>query len=102
PAAAQAIFADIGNRMEYLVEQQDPNRPVSTTVIYFYALLAMTCLMGSTVAVDEVIKIQANMSARAARVNVAPLPKFRMFLCNISAVLLFEITVSLVVLAFLM
>lgn len=102
PAAAQAIFADIGNRTEYFVEQQDPNRPVSTTVIYFYALLAMTCLMGSTVAVDEVIKIQANMSARAARVNVAPVPKFRMFLCNISAVLLFEITVSLVVLAFLM
>ena len=102
PAAAQVIFADIGSRAEYLVEQQDPNQPVSTTVIYFYALLAMTCLMGSTVAVDEVIKIQANMSARAARVNAAPVPKFRMFLCNISAVLLFEILVSQVVLAFLM
>lgn len=102
PANAQAILTDIGSRAVYLAEQQDPNRPMSTTVIYFYALLAMTCLMGSTVAVDEVIKIQANMSARAARVNVAPVPKFRMFLCNISAVLLFEILVSLVVVAFLM
>ncbi len=102
PAAAQDIMADIGSRTQYLAEQQDPNRSMGTTIIYFYALLAMTCLIGSTVAVDEVIKIQANMSARAARVNVAPVSKFRMFLYNISAVLLFEILVSLVVLAFMM
>ena len=102
PANAQSILADIGNRAEYLTERQDPNRPMSTTVVYFYALLAMTCLMGSTVAVDEVIKIQANMSARAARVNTAPVPKIRIFLCNISAVLLFEIVVSLVVFCYLM
>ena len=101
PSAAQSIIADIGNRTEYLAERQDPNHPMSTTVVYFYALLAMTCLMGSTVAVDEVIKIQANMSARAARVNLAPVAKFRIFLCNIAAVLLFEIVVSLVVFCYL-
>ena len=55
-ALEQGLLTDIALRTRYLTEV-----PISsvtnpdTTVIYFYILLAMTCLMGSVVAVQEII-----------------------------------------------
>ncbi len=61
----------------------------------------MTCLMGSTVAIDEIIKLQANMSPLAARINTAPIAKFRIFLYNLCATILFQLIVIMIVLAYL-
>lgn len=102
-AIDEGLAEDIYSRGEYLKEV-----PVSkganndNSIISYYALLAMTCLMGSSIAVDEIIKLQANLSARAARLNVTPVPKFRIFLCNISTAILFQLIVILVVLAYVM
>jgi ABC-2 type transport system permease protein len=60
----------------------------------------MTCLMGSTISIEEVMKLQANMSPLAARVNVSPVPKFRHFLYNISAAILFQMIAILLVLVY--
>ncbi len=101
-AANQGLFEDIFQREAYLKEVPASSSSGSDiTVIYFYALLAMTCLMGSTVAIDEIIKLQANMSPLAARINTAPIAKFRIFLYNLCATILFQLIVIMIVLAYL-
>jgi len=101
-AADQGLFTDFFERKEYLTEASTSASSPDTTVIYFYALLAMTCLMGSTVAVEEIIKLQANMSPLASRINLAPVAKFSVFLYNICATIVFQMVVILLVLAYLM
>ncbi|OPL07342.1 MAG: hypothetical protein AVO33_05970 [delta proteobacterium ML8_F1] len=60
-------------------------RPVSHAEMdiklsYFYALIAMACFYGSFFGMEEVNLIQANLSKRAARLNMAPLHKLKAFL----------------------
>jgi len=100
-AANRGFLSDISRWENYLAQSPaSASSSPDTTVIMFYTLLAMTCLMGSTVSIDEIIKLQANMSPLAARINVAPVPKFRIFLYNIGAAALFQLTVILIVLAY--
>jgi len=72
----------------------------STAVVYFYALLAMTCLMSATFGAYSVIHIQPDQSKIAARQSVAPTHKMKIFLASISATLLFQISSILIVLAY--
>jgi ABC-2 type transport system permease protein len=90
------------NRKDYLKQTSASTSEGDVIVTYFYALLAMTCLMGSTVSVYEISKLQANLSALAARVNCSPVQKFMMFLYNISAMVLFQMVVIIIVLAYVM
>ncbi len=90
------------NRRDYFSRSSISSSGSDAIVNYFYALLAMTCLMGSTSSVFEINKLQANQSTLAARVNVSPIRKFKLFLYNISAMVLFQIVVVLIVLAYVM
>ncbi len=102
PKAIFKTIADVMNRNDYLTRTSASSSDGDLIVTYFYALLAMTCLMGSTSSVDEISKLQANLSTLAARVNCSPVQKFKMFLYNISASILFQIGVILIVLAYVM
>ena len=73
------------------------NNPV---VIYFYALLAMTCLMSATVGADDIVKIQPNQSHLAARIGVAPTHKLKIFLASVTCTILFQFASALIVLAY--
>jgi ABC-2 type transport system permease protein len=99
--SAESLISDIHREEDYLKEisPSSAGNP-DTKVLYFYSLLAMTCLMGSTISIEEVMKLQANMSPLAARVNVSPVPKFRHFLYNISAAILFQMIAILLVLVY--
>ena len=55
---------------------------------YFYALIAMTCLIGTMVGVSNGNDIQADLSDVAARRNVAPLPKLLQVLYDFIATLI--------------
>ena len=55
------------------------NRPLSsanpdTTLVYFYALIAMTCLYGGFWGMKEIMQVQADQSTQAARVVISPFP----------------------------
>jgi len=102
PAALFKTVTAVMNRQEYLKAAPSSASGADNTVNFFYALLAMACLMGSTSSVYEITKLQANLSSLAARVNVTPVKKFKMFLYNVSAITLFQIVVILIVLAYLM
>lgn len=102
PKAVFKTIADVMNRTDYLKQTPASTAEGDVIVSYFYALLAMTCLIGSTVSVYEISKLQANISTLAARVNCSPVPKFKMFLYNISAMVLFQMVIIIIVLVYVM
>lgn len=76
----------------------DPN----LTVIFFYTALAMSCLYGAMAGSDNVIKIQADLSPMATKMNVVPLPKMKAFLAYTAATATSQIFNILVLLAYCM
>lgn len=52
---------------------------------YFYALLAMACLIASMVGLENGLKIQADLSAVGARRNVAPTGKMKQIMTDFFA-----------------
>ncbi len=76
------------------------NNNLDTTVIYFYALIGMTAIMGGTIAIDVINLCQANQSEYAARLAVAPVKKSKMFAVSIISSVLFHFMTSLITLLF--
>ena len=72
-----------------------------TTLNYFYALIAMACLYGSFLGLKEITDIQGDLSKRAARINMAPIRKMKMFIYSLSAALLIDFTEILILLGYL-
>lgn len=85
---------------EYVKEVGRDGKKINLTVIYFYALLAMTCLYGSNFGIDEIINIQANQSSRGARVNVAPVHKLKLLFSNLLAAYTAQLACVFLALAF--
>ena len=52
---------------------------------YFYALLAMTCLIAASVGVENGLKIQADLSMVGARRNIAPMKKMKQVIIDFLA-----------------
>jgi len=71
-----------------------------TNVVYFYALLAMTCLMSATYGAYCIIGIQANQSDNAVRQSVAPTHKMKIFLASLSANIFTQFVAILIVLGY--
>lgn len=69
-------------------------------VIYFYSLIAMVCLFGANYGCDDIINIQGNQSPRAARINVAPGNKMKVFLAHFCATMVFQFSIVLIYILF--
>ena len=85
PEQAQSLMAAVTETRQYTKEAKSENAPPSQILNYFYSLIAMSCLYGFFFGSDEVTDIQANISARAARINVAPVHKMKAFLSSMAA-----------------
>jgi ABC-2 type transport system permease protein len=96
PARAQAIVYP-GHR-DYLEEISPSDRPADSSLINFYALIAMSVLFGGFFGKKELDDIQADLSAKGARVSLAPVPKLKFFASSMCAALLMQF-LSLTVLA---
>lgn len=59
-------------------------------VVFYYALLAMTCLLSSVAGCYATSTVQANQTPLAARINVAPTHKLKAFISIISATVVFQ------------
>lgn len=102
PASVQnGLLNDLSVQKEYTREVSGTSASPNNVLNYFYSLIAMSCLYGGFFGLKEVSDIQANLSQRAARVNVAPVHKLRIFLINMSAALLVHFTEMLLLLAYL-
>ncbi|WMJ24146.1 ABC transporter permease [Paludicola sp. MB14-C6] len=85
-------------------EPYTQNKPIgtatNTTVIFFYALIAMSSLMGGTQAIVDIEMLQADQTATAARVNVAPTHKLKALTSSLSCTVLFHFAFVLLSLVF--
>ena len=95
-------MADMNNNNVYYEEIQNNNNPdTNAFIIYFYALIAMTCMFGSYWGTSLVHEIQANNSPLAARISVSPTHKMKMIIIHFLAALLIQYVGNLVLIAFL-
>lgn len=83
-AINEGLIEDILQHNTYLETVKNDKKPAEL-LVYFYSLLAFTCIFAANWGLDEVVNIQANLSGRGARVSVSPIPKMKLFLCNILA-----------------
>jgi ABC-type multidrug transport system, permease component len=83
-AMNEGLMNDILQKTDFVKEAKNGKKPQSL-LVYFYALLAFTCIYAANWGLDEVINIQADLSIRGARVNVSPINKMKLFLCNLLA-----------------
>jgi len=103
PAAQKELISSLADRQQYVKEVSGTNAEPNNVLLYFYTLIAMTCMFGCYFGMREVTDIQADISPVAARVNIAPVHKLKTFIYNTCASLLihlFEIFVLLIFLRF--
>lgn len=84
----------------YLKEINLNSKEPNLTVVFFYTALAMSCLYGAIAGSDNVIKIQADLSPMAAKMNVVPLPKMKAFLAYTAASTTIQVFNVLILLAY--
>lgn len=79
------LIKDVTTHKEYTNEISPSKGKPDTTLNYFYTLIAMACLYGGFLGVKEVNDIQGDLSKRAARINMAPVHKVKMFIYSLCA-----------------
>ena len=100
PASAPAVAEALSDRLAYTREGAASKAPMDSRLVYFYGLIAMACFYGGFLGSKEVTDIQANISDRAARINVAPVHKLKAFLSSASASLVVQLAEMLILLLF--
>ncbi len=103
PIAMQSgLSKDLQESKDYIKEVQigTKDKP-DTTVNYFYSLIAMSCFYGAFFGLKEVTDIQANLSKRAARLNIAPVHKLKVLSAGLLAGLLVSLTEIMLLMSYL-
>lgn len=100
PEALSALLESLSMSASYVVEKGVTEKSTDPTLVYFYALIAMTCLYGSMYGLEEVNRVQANLSAKAARINIAPVHKLKVFIAGVFAALLIHFSGLLILLVY--
>jgi ABC-2 type transport system permease protein len=101
PLAEKELAESLKKQLKYTRETSAGSAPLDKTLNYFYSLIGMACLYGSFWGLKEVNDIQANLSERAARVNLAPVHKLKMFATSMCASLTIHFLEILLFLLFL-
>ncbi|HEX2986525.1 MAG TPA: ABC transporter permease [Caproiciproducens sp.] len=95
------LLKDLTEDRTFTKEVSASSAKPDEVLIYFYSLIAMSCMYAGFSGLKEVMDIQANLTQRAARVNIAPVHKLKLFLYNLCAALLVQYTELLVLIAYL-
>lgn len=83
-AVGSELMKDVMKFNNYTKEAAGEKKP-DVILIYFYSLMAYTCLFAANWGVDEVNNIQADQSDRGARISISPMSKMKLFICNLFA-----------------
>ncbi|HHW30596.1 MAG TPA: ABC transporter permease [Clostridiaceae bacterium] len=103
-AKQQDIIKDLGTQGEYtqfIKEISASSAEPDIVLTYFYSLIAMACFYGGFWGMQEVARIQADISPLAARINIAPVHKLKTFIYSMGVSLLVHFTEMLILLAYL-
>ncbi|MDF2608664.1 MAG: transporter permease [Lachnospiraceae bacterium] len=95
---SQEFLEEIVQHKDYIENGTMNQKSPDYTLIYFYSLIAMTCMFGCNWGFREMVDIQADQSAIGARINVAPTNKMKLLISNLLAA--FTLHFSSIVLLF--
>ena len=100
PASAAKISGILSENITYIKDTDTNTNKPNDVLTYYYALIAMTCLYGAFMGSKEVTAVQANQSTQAARLNLAPVHKLKVFLSSLCAVTLIQYLSILLLVAY--
>lgn len=100
PDLVHQIMNESIENVDYINDRNVNGKAPKWSLIYFYALLALACSYGSNFGVTEISDIQADKSAKGARINVAPVHKMKLLICNLCAAITVQVLCILVAIAF--
>jgi len=100
PASAVRISGILSENITYISDANTNRNKPNDVLTYYYALIAMTCLYGAFMGSKEVTAIQANQSAQAARINLAPVHKLKIFGYSLCAATLVQYLSILLLVAY--
>ncbi|MCR1899476.1 ABC transporter permease [Irregularibacter muris] len=101
PQSYGQALEDIGHLSSYISEVNLGKNPPDIILNFYYALIAMACLFGSFWGLKEIVSIQGDLSWKGARINITPLHKIKLLLCNMLAALTIHLIGILLLLAYL-
>lgn len=101
PSKLEDVMSELMNTSGFVVEKVKGENKPDTMITYYFALIAMASLYGCNWGLKEIIDIQADQSVRGARMNVAPIHKMKLLLCNLSAAVVVQICNILLLIAYL-
>lgn len=84
PGQLENIIDDLSDSSNY-TEANSSSNPPDMTLNYYYALLAMACLYGANWGNKEITEIEADLSMKGARINISPMHKMKLLICNMLA-----------------
>ncbi|WP_455716021.1 ABC transporter permease [Anaerosporobacter sp.] len=100
PEKVQQLINDSMKSIEYINDTNVNGKAPDYTLIYYYALLSLACLYGCNFGITEISDIQGDKSANGARINVAPVHKLKLLICNIGAAITVQVLCVFVAIAF--
>ncbi len=100
PEALQNNFVEEVSTMNVYTKENSIGNSTNIVVIYFYTLIAMVTLLGANFGCDDILNIQANQSPRAARINVAPENKLKIFLPSLCATMTYHFSIVFIYILF--
>ncbi|HAE61475.1 MAG TPA: ABC transporter permease [Eubacteriaceae bacterium] len=100
PRILQTDFLESINLRQGYLQETPVSNSMNPVVIYFYALMAMTCLFSAIAGCYSTALIQANQSPVAARINIAPTHKLRAFVSMTAATILFQMSSAMILIAY--
>lgn len=103
PDALPGLLDTFSDNMDtsYLTQESTSADTLDESLIYFFNLIAMTCLYAAMAGNNVAIYNQANLSWLGARRNISPVPKLVSILGQLAASLIFEFLTLIVTLAYL-
>ncbi|KFI50332.1 ABC transporter permease [Bifidobacterium callitrichos] len=84
-ATSRSFWTSLGATTGMTRETTLTNSAPGVSTRYFYALLAMACLMAMSYSIRAVVTAQANLSALGMRRSIAPLSRTRQFIAGFLA-----------------
>lgn len=100
-AMSPSLIKDVSTYKQYTKEISPSRGEPNTILNYFYTLIAMACLYGGFFGLKEITDIQGDLSKRAARINMAPVHKMKVFMYGLTAAFLIQFIEILILLAYL-
>lgn len=101
PQKPEQLLSRLSERRQFVAEVSGTSAEPNSILNYFYTLIAMACFYGGFLGLNEVSRIEANLSPLAARVNIAPVHKLKAFLAGFGASWLLHLTEMFILLCFL-